>query len=290
MSLTRTPYIVLFVILIAISTITVYAHSPELDLTVLTNSGTAVIDGTMSPGEWDNAKSKTFDMNLPGTTATVPATLFVMADDTNLYFVLQYQRAVLDANNSYGISFDNAHNGLRNDGDDSLFASSSFTFSDRFADGVTNLTDDLFGGTKDGSAARTLAGGFITHEISHPFNSADNSHDISMLVGDTVGFSVTTILGSGTPDDQTDFPSQDSSGFGDLTLSQACNISTIADSLIQSSCVVPTTISAGGDVTVQSGAVMTIPSDVTLDIDFVNNFLKIEFGSGVLIKAGGTIT
>ena len=82
MNLTRTPYIVLFAILIAISTITVHAHSPEVDLTVLTNSGTAVIDGIMSPGEWDNAESKNFDMNLPGTMATVPATMFVMADET----------------------------------------------------------------------------------------------------------------------------------------------------------------------------------------------------------------
>jgi len=47
---------------------------------------------------------------------------------------------------------------------------------------------------------------------------------------------------------------------------------------------------APGNVIIQNGAVLTIPSGRSLDIDFVNNFLKIEFGSGVLIKAGGSLT
>ncbi len=35
---------------------------------------------------------------------------------------------------------------------------------------------------------------------------------------------------------------------------------------------------------------LTIPSGLTLDIDFVNNHLLVKSGSGVLIKSGGTVT
>jgi len=35
---------------------------------------------------------------------------------------------------------------------------------------------------------------------------------------------------------------------------------------------------------------LTIPAGLSFDIDFVNNFLRVESGSGVLIKSGGAIT
>ena len=288
-NLTKTPYIVLLVILIAISTITVHAHSPELDLTVLTNSGTPVIDGTMSPGEWDNAVSKTFTMNLPGG-GTQPATFFVMADDTNLYVALQYARDSLDSINNFNVQFDKAHNDSTSPGDDDIRATGSSGFTDRFVtSGFTFESDTNDGGTNDGSAARTLASGFITHEMSHPFNSADDSHDISMQVGDTVGLQPSIQLGF----TETFFPPGFANTFGDLTLSSpACNISTAAnvDTIISSNCTLTSSITAGGSVRVQSGAVMTIPSGVILDIKFATKNLTVESGGGVLIKSGGTIT
>jgi len=288
--LTKTPYIVLLVILIAISTITVHAHSPELDLTVLTNSGTPVIDGTMSPGEWDNAVSKTFTMNLPGG-GTQPATFFVMADDTNLYVALQYARNSLDSINNFNVQFDKAHNNVNSPGDDDIRSTGSNVFEDRYiTPGFTFQSDTLDGGTNDGSAARTLASGFITHEMSHPFNSADDSHDISMQVDDTVGL-LLGIQPSFTGVEQTVFP-PGFTDFGDLTLSQGCNISTAAevDTIISSNCTLTSSITAGGSVRVQSGAVMTISPTGTLNIDFTTKNLTVESGSGVLIKAGGAIT
>jgi len=42
-------------------------------------------------------------------------------------------------------------------------------------------------------------------------------------------------------------------------------------------------------VIVNSGAVLTIPKDVTLTIHFTTNHLIVKSGGGVLIKAGGKI-
>jgi len=62
------------------------------------------------------------------------------------------------------------------------------------------------------------------------------------------------------------------------------------DWTITSSCTLSSSSTAPGNVIIQNGAVLTIPAGRSLDIDFVNNFLRIEFPSGVLIKAGGSLT
>jgi len=62
------------------------------------------------------------------------------------------------------------------------------------------------------------------------------------------------------------------------------------DMIITEDCILSGIAIAPANVIVQSGAIMFISNDATLDIDFVNNFLRIESGSGVLIKAGGKIT
>jgi len=69
-----------------------------------------------------------------------------------------------------------------------------------------------------------------------------------------------------------------------------CSPPVSGDWTITSSCTLSSSSTAPGNVIVQNGAVLTIPAGLSLDIDFVNNFLKIEFGSGVRIKAGGSLT
>ncbi len=73
----------------------------------------------------------------------------------------------------------------------------------------------------------------------------------------------------------------DSDGIGD-----SCDTINIINS--------DTTLSANtaslGNVIVQNNSVLTIPSGITLDIDFMQFNLTVESGSGVLIKAGGKIT
>ena len=44
-----------------------------------------------------------------------------------------------------------------------------------------------------------------------------------------------------------------------------------------------------GDVIVNSGVVITIPTGKSLDIDFANHHLLVESGGGVLVQAGGKI-
>ena len=63
-----------------------------------------------------------------------------------------------------------------------------------------------------------------------------------------------------------------------------CPLPSDGDWIIISSCTLNSNFSAPDDVIVKNNSVLTIPSGLTLDIDFVNNFLKIEFESGVRIK------
>jgi len=79
---------------------------------------------------------------------------------------------------------------------------------------------------------------------------------------------------------------------GDFGVIPVCTIETglDVDTIISSSCTVTSSITAGGSVRVESGAVMTIPNLVTLDINFATKNLTVESGSGVLIQAGGKIT
>ena len=73
-------------------------------------------------------------------------------------------------------------------------------------------------------------------------------------------------------------------------LNGICALPSDGDWIIISSCTLNSNFSAPDDVIVKNNSVLTIPAGLTLDIDFVNNFLRIEFPSGVLIKAGGSLT
>jgi hypothetical protein len=49
------------------------------------------------------------------------------------------------------------------------------------------------------------------------------------------------------------------------------------------------TATAPANVIVQSGAVLSIPSGIILNVDFIHFHLLVKSGGGVLIKAGGTL-
>jgi len=74
------------------------------------------------------------------------------------------------------------------------------------------------------------------------------------------------------------------------TIAVLCSPPVSGDWTITSSCTLSSNAVAPGNVIVQNNSVLTIPSGLTLDIDFVNNHLLVESGSGVLIKAGGSLT
>jgi hypothetical protein len=73
----------------------------------------------------------------------------------------------------------------------------------------------------------------------------------------------------------------DSDGTGDVCDSQTT---------ITSNTILDDDTSLLGDLTVETGVVLTINPGVTMDIDFVNNKILVKSGGGILVKSGGTIT
>ncbi len=76
----------------------------------------------------------------------------------------------------------------------------------------------------------------------------------------------------------------------DMNPSVSCLVPTSGDWTITTSCTINTRALAPGNVIIQNGSVLGIPSGITLDIDFTTFNLTIQAGSGVLIKSGGTVT
>jgi len=72
--------------------------------------------------------------------------------------------------------------------------------------------------------------------------------------------------------------------------SNACSVPESGGWNVTSNCTLVSNSTAPGNVTIQNNSTLTVPSGVTIDIDFSQFNLTIEFGSGVLIKSGGKIT
>jgi len=70
----------------------------------------------------------------------------------------------------------------------------------------------------------------------------------------------------------------------------SCMVPDSENLIITSTCTLYSSIIVSGNVLVQNNSTLTVPSGVTIDIDFSQFNLTIEFGSGVLIKSGGLIT
>ena len=85
------------------------------------------------------------------------------------------------------------------------------------------------------------------------------------------------------------FSSSHWSTFIGVISSNVCVVPTSGEWIISASCTLTSSASAPGNVTVQNGAVLTIPSGVFLDINFITNHLFVQSGSGVLIQSGGKI-
>jgi len=124
----------------------------------------------------------------------------------------------------------------------------------------------------------TITGGDVPLNTFVKSTGIDNSGELYFLVGTNLG------------------PFEASGGvrFGEVLklVPPLCTINTTqdVDTIISSSCTVSSTVIAGGSVTVQSPAVMTITSTGTLDIDFTAKNLTVRSGGGVFIASGGTIT
>ena len=181
----------------------------------LTGKGSAQIDGILTPGEWDAAGSVHFSANVPLNDGggTTPAALFVMNDETNLFFALQIARTSFQGVVGLTIEFDNDHDGVwPEEGDDVFLTNAGTYWSPRLYDDYrTNQPpcpsdaswcgeyDVEGGGTNDGIAAASNNGTTTFIEISHPLDDTDDSHDFSLRTFDTVGFQMRLRLLAASP-------------------------------------------------------------------------------------------
>ena len=184
----------------------------------LSGTGTATIDGVLSPGEWAGAASATVYINLPALEGggTAVATLYVMSDTANLYFALKAPRPSMDTS-SFVMEFDNDNDGVREDGDDAFVLNTSpygpptlfddYRYTCSYGLAACSAFDDADGGTVDGLGAATNSGGFTIYEVSRPLNNSDDAHDFSLNSGDRIGFVLYyRVITGGFPE-----------GFGDTT-------------------------------------------------------------------------
>ena len=149
--------------------------------------GTAVVDGVLSPGEWDAAGRFDFQANRSPAEGggTVPATLFVMNDSTNLYLALRV--AVTNLGDSVvDTAFFPSELNLFGPGNDSLRVTPTFFedyhYHQESPNSWTVLPDVADGGTRDGTAGVKQYADYGVFEVSHPLDTVDDGHDFSLPV------------------------------------------------------------------------------------------------------------
>ena len=76
----------------------------------------------------------------------------------------------------------------------------------------------------------------------------------------------------------------------DSTPPPSCIIPGSGNWTINENCMVDSDVTAPGNVLVQNQSTLTVPSGITLDIDFTEFNLTVQYCSGVSVKSGGTIT
>ena len=175
---------------------------------ILYGAGTSVVDGTLSPGEWDGARALDFGANVPSHDGggTVAATIRAMNDGSTLYVSLEVARPTFGGNTSLAMYFDNDHDGVRELGDDAFLADVGMFSPARFVDwhwtscvpGGQGLhcpdLDTSRGGATDGSSAAGTASGRTIIEASHPLDSPDDGHDFSLGAGSLAGYAALVTL------------------------------------------------------------------------------------------------
>jgi len=141
------------------------------------------INGIYDTDEWDHAYVETISLD-----GYIPATLYVMNDQNNLYLALEVQDDDTYNTDEIIFYFDNNNFGTTHEiGDDRLYLFEEINFFDMYKSSTGWSTDPVKNGM--GRAAMTTGGKWF-FELSHPLNSSDDAHDFSLTFGSTVGFLV----------------------------------------------------------------------------------------------------
>lgn len=176
-------------ITVGVACLLIPGSAAGFDGTVLRGFGTAAIDGVQAPGEWNPAGNVNFTVNRAAEHGggTVPATLYVMNDATNLYIAVKVDNASVAASTA-AVFFDGDHdNSTAENGEDIIRVDPLGFFLDRFYR-QGEVTDTADGGTSDGDERDGDGPGYSFYEFSHPLDSADNAHDFSLRPPMRIGF------------------------------------------------------------------------------------------------------
>jgi hypothetical protein len=174
---------------------------------VYAGCGTPVIDGVLSPGEWEGAVTLRFAAALPeltdGPGAVVPAEVRALSDDRNLYVSFWLGKNTQQYAQSHVVEIDANGDGAISAGDDALVYSWDAgggpwsLFADDYrtgcvADGMEAIcgpqdTEPLSGdpGTSDGGAVIGFGDDSTTVEMWHPYTGAD-PHDVLRVAGQSI--------------------------------------------------------------------------------------------------------
>ena len=187
--------------------VTTSLSQQAIAVTDLSAEGTpTAIDGVLDSG-WNSAAINDLNVNVPEG-GTVPGTLYVMNDADNLYVALTIQTGTADTRNSFSISFDDDNDGtVPEQGHQSVIINpetttnpncSSTGYCDEFqtasALGSFDVAD---GGTNDGAGAFGNDGAHSVFEYSIPIDTADDTRDFNLTLGDTIGLRASITLGDG---------------------------------------------------------------------------------------------
>ena len=178
--------------------------------------GTPTIDGVEDPLEWSGAEAGVAPLTLPpelgGGLGFV--TFLIMSDDENLYAAIRFPYAVSPPSPGFAAlvifawpsgddicappTTPDQFQILSQDGGANY--SDSFATSFCAADGLPDIED---GGTSEGSGTYTDEGPTLFFEVAHPLDTADDPHDLSAAVPETISVVALTAgcaaSGCGTP-------------------------------------------------------------------------------------------
>ena len=175
--------------------------------------GTPIVDGVLSPGEWDAAVSVRFAAVIPESAGggVIPATFQAMSDGTNLYLAVRVDADTSRFGQSYFVEMDADLSDSATQGDDIVGFSWGRYGGTRFADdyrwncnvdgseAICGPGDDYVGegfpppGTTDGGGAIRFDAGSTVVEMWHPYRGPDPL-DLQKCPGDVVPLSLAVRL------------------------------------------------------------------------------------------------
>jgi hypothetical protein len=191
---------------------------------VVSSCGTAVVDGVLSPGEWDGAVSVRFGAVVPESAGggEIPGTLQAMSDDVNLYVAVRLELPTPAFDQSHYLELDVDRSESITHGDDAFgytwwadrgWGPGDPTFTDAYrwdcdVEGSSAVcgpadteTDERFAppGTNDGGGAIFHGDTFTTVELWHPYHGTD-PRDLFVDPGATIALNLSLRLGDSCPE------------------------------------------------------------------------------------------